>query len=417
MLSEAIQKSWRNHPSIDAAAASAGYASRETKEEYSAYLPDLNVTASGGRQFANNSTSRGLSTVRGSGYSNIWDANVSLRQQIFDAGGRSNRVESARVREQMAEINFLDIKDILASTVASSYIELLRVYQSLSMLSAHANIMSDYITRMESAVAEGVIDDGEYRQAQEVKLSLEILRNEFNIQLKSAEAAYLEVVGELPSGELTTPLLGQSAIPSSMGQAIDQALANYPALQRARLQSESVAFDVEAERSAFFPTIDGELSYLKSEKRDVIGGESEEAKALMRMNWNFETGGGALHRVSKQKFQHEEALANVRELSRQTERQVRLSYAEYEGAIAALQTQNKRQTLSQNLFQTYQEQFEGARISLLQLMQAENAKFQSNLDQVAAQHRVLNAQYAILSALGRSQIIVSGASMAEAISR
>lgn len=416
-LAESIQTAWKKHPSIDAAAAGSGFAAREIKEEFSAYLPDLNLSASGGRLFANNSTSRGINTVRGEGYSGTWDGNVALRQQFFDGGQRDGRVNSAKLRLKAAQSTISDTKDILASSVAASYIELLRVYRAMSMFEQHRAAMQSYVDRLKQAVAEGAADDSEYNQALELQLSLQNIAIDVETQLKNAEAAYIESVGEPPMGALSTPILPDGTIPPSAEAAIAYAKAAHPALMRARQESQSAAYDIEAERAGFYPTIDGELSYLKSERRDVIGGEAEEMKALMRMNWNFETGGGTFHRIGKRKFLHEESLARVRELERQINRAIRFGYAEYEGATQQLVMENERLTLFENLFATYREQFEGARISLLQLMQAENQKFLAHLDQVSAQHRVLNAQYAILSAMGQAQTVAGGyedAAMAKA---
>ncbi len=406
-LAEAINASWKNHPSMKAAAAKTGYSYRERQEEFSAYLPDLSLSASGGRQFADNATSRGINTVRGEGYSGIWDGSASLRQNFYDGGGRNSRVAAAEAREKSAAINVLDVKDVLASSVAASYIELLRVYQNLSAMAAHRAEMQDYLARITAATEEGAVDDNEYRQALDINLSIEGIISQLTAQLKTAEAAYYEAVGEMPTGELETPLLPSSAIPENVTDALAAIDNAHPALQRSKYDALSAARQIDSEKSAFYPVVDGELSYTKSEKRDIIGGEAEDAKAVMRMNWNFETGGAVFHRISKKKFYHEETLARAKELKRQIERSVRLGYAEYEAAIENLEIQARRNQLFRDLYQTYQDQFEGARVSLLQLMQAKNQMFLSDIDQVDAQHRVLNAQYAILSAMGRTQSVAS----------
>jgi adhesin transport system outer membrane protein len=62
-----------------------------------------------------------------------------------------------------------------------------------------------------------------------------------------------------------------------------------------------------------------------------------------------------------------------------------------------------RQELNQKLFDTYETQFEGAVVSLLQLMQADNQLFNSKLEAMNAKHRFALSQYAALASVGKLQ--------------
>ena len=404
-LTETVRAAWMNHPSIAAAMAGSHYAAQEVREEKSAYYPEINLSATGGRQYANNSTSRGLSVTRGAGYSNLWDATISLRQGLYDGGERSSRVKAATHRYEATDSDLANVQDLLAGAVASSYVEILRVYRGLAMVDAQRVAAGDYVARIEAAVNDGAADESEYNQAVDIVLSLDVIANQYEVDLHRAESAYTEIVGRAPSGAFETPLVQDGLIPVRAGEAIEVAQSGHAALQRMVMEAEAAAHEIDVERAALFPNIDGELSYLKSEKRDIIGGEAEDARAVVRMNWDFEIGGGAQRRIDKRKYRYEEMQARVREIERQIERDVRMAYAEYEGALKGLATQDQRLQVAQQLLVTQTEQFEGARISLLQLMQAENQAFLTHLDQIAAQHRILNAQYGILTAMGKARIL------------
>lgn len=407
-LAEAVRSAWNNHPSLTAAQAQQDYSASEIKEEYGAYFPELSLSAYGGRQYGDNATSRGLSVTRGEGYSNLWEGNATLRQGLFDAGGRDSRVDAAKIREDAATATAEDTKDILAHTVALSYMELLRVYQNLALIDKHRAKIDTYIGRIKQAVDNGAADEAEYKQALDMALVWEDQSITNETLLESAKAAYFEAVGEMPQGQLKTPPLPPGAMPASLNGAIAIAKDGHPALVRAQLDAQAAKFGIETEESGLFPTLDGELSYLKSDKKDLLGGEVTDARALLRMNWAFNTGGSAYQRIAKSKYRHAELNARYEELERQVERGVRLAYAEYDGAQKRLETQKKRYELAQNLLTTSQEQFEGARISLLQLMQAEDQAFQVLLENLNAQNQVKVTQYGILSAIGASSAIASG---------
>ena len=54
-----------------------------------------------------------------------------------------------------------------------------------------------------------------------------------------------------------------------------------------------------------------------------------------------------------------------------------------------------------SFLETYEVQFEGALISVLQLMQADNQVLLTKLESLNAQSRLLLARYGILSAMGK----------------
>jgi adhesin transport system outer membrane protein len=121
------------------------------------------------------------------------------------------------------------------------------------------------------------------------------------------------------------------------------------------------------------------------------------------MSWNFSTGGEQFARIRRSKYSHKEAQSRQREIQRQIEQNVKLSYNEYNTSARQLELLKQRQDLNEKLFATYQSQFEGARVNLLQLMQAHNQLFNTNLESVNGHYRYLAAQYGVLASMGQLQ--------------
>ena len=192
-------------------------------------------------------------------------------------------------------------------------------------------------------------------------------------------------------------------MPATLEEAIELARKQHPLVQGAAYTSQSAAYDVEAEKAPLMPEVEGELSYMKEEKRDLIGGEIEDGRAVINMNWAFETGGGQIARIKRKKFAHAEALSRVREAEKQVELGVRLAWSEYQTAQEQIANQELRQELNAKLFDTYEIQFEGGKISLLQLMQGDNQLFTTCLEKINGKYRLLIAEYALLSSMGRLQ--------------
>ncbi len=402
-LNEAVEAALRNHPSAEAAQAAIGIAHEQGREEFSGYFPELSASGTYGRVYGDNSTSRGLVTDRGAAYSYLGEGSFSIRQMIFDGLETPSRVQAANTRARQAGTSAVDVRESLALRAAQAYVNVLRIRAGLEMLYAHRSQVDEYLERIDIMVTEGVADEAELQQAKEVRVILAGIVKEYEGQGKAAEADYMEVTGHMPQGDMIKQSPRLDLVPAYADDATTFAKSHHPAVLAAELEAAASGYDIDAEKAALYPDLDGELSYLKSDKDDVIGGELVDARAVFRMNWNFSTGGAELARIKRKQLEHQESVAQMQEVHRQIERDVRLAYSEFETSRAQYGLLGERAELNGNLFETYKTQFEGARISQLQLMQTHNQLFNTLLEKVNGEHRLLAAQYAILASVGRLQ--------------
>ena len=402
-LEDAIRATITTHPSIETATASSDAAFQEKSEHRSGYFPKLQVNGSTGRIYGDNATSRGLSVSRGSGYSNMWRGSVSATETIFDGFETRNRVKSAASKKKSADLNVLDVREALSYRAAQSYIDLMRARDGLALLHGHGKKVDDYLARIKQMVDDGGSDEAEHQQARDIRVILNGLIDDYEGQVRAAESNYFDMTGHASDGELSVPAVPEEFMPATLEEAIELARKQHPLVQGAAYTSQSAAYDVEAEKAPLMPEVEGELSYMKEEKRDLIGGEIEDGRAVINMNWAFETGGGQIARIKRKKFAHAEALSRVREAEKQVELGVRLAWSEYQTAQEQIANQELRQELNAKLFDTYEIQFEGGKISLLQLMQGDNQLFTTCLEKINGKYRLLIAEYALLSSMGRLQ--------------
>lgn len=402
-LDSAVRSALEHHPASEAASIAVDVSRKERSAEHSGFFPELSTGATWGRVYQDNSTSRGLSVTRGAAYSYFGEGTVSLRQPLFGLYRTLNLYDAADARVKSSLNTAIDTKENLAFRAVQSYIDVLRTRNALALLRGHYKKVAEYSNRINSMVDEGAADEAELQQAKEIIVVLEGIISDYESQHRSAEANYAEVTGHMPEAEMSMPTMRYDFIPEGSGEAIQYAVLNHPAVKAAENESVAADRDVDAEVSSLIPDLDGELSYLKNDKDDIVGGEAEDARAVLKLNWNLSTGGAQLARIKQKKYQHQETLARVRETQREIERGVRLSYSEFKAAQDQLEHIAKRVTLNEDLFETYEAQFEGALISQLQLMRADNQLLNTKLEKMNAEHRFQAAGYAILASMGRLQ--------------
>ena len=391
----------KNHPQVELAKAKLLAAQEEESSQVSGYFPELSMNAAGGRIYGDNATTRGLTTTRGAAYSNYWEAGVSASQPLFDGFETLNRVRAAAAERKSANMSIMDVHEQIAYRTVQAYLNVAQSRIALNMLADQRAKVQDYLKRIEGNVEQGGSDEAELQQAKDVLVILDGFVADYNGQKKIAESQYLEMVGNLPPTSMKKPELAQGIIPPSPQEAFALAEKSHPSIQSATLMSKAAKHQIEAEEGLLYPDFSGELSYLQSDKKEEIGGEIEDAKALVRMNWQFETGGGQLARIRKKKQELHQARAQESELTRQIQRDIGIAYAERDTAATRYKNNAKRYALNKKLLETYNVQFDGGRVSLLQLMQADNQLFNTKLEAILSQYRLMAAEYGILAGMGR----------------
>lgn len=400
-IHDAVSAALASHPGVDIARAQVESAHEDENVVFSNLFPELNATATGGRVFGNNATSRGLNVSRGEAYSWLWEGSASVTQPIFDGFETYNRIDAARAREGAAQFTMADAQQALALRAASAFLNVMRAQEAYAKTLSYQDRIKDYLSRIHGMVEGGAADAAEEAQAKNIQSQLENSVAEMDGQVKLALADYAEATGSMPSGELkATNGIAELLFPSAQ-EAIDHASKSHPLVLSARKNIEAEEEEVSAEKGVLFPTLDGEISTLKRDQKEEIGGEVVDSRAVMRMNWGFSTGGAQLARIRKAKSERSQALARSAQTQREIERDIRKAYAEYETAKKQKELNAKRAGVTKELFQTYEKQFEASKVRLLQLMQAENQVFSSELEQINANYRLQMAEYSTLASAGR----------------
>ncbi len=402
---DAVQEAITSHPSVTGAQAAKDASAQGVREERSAYYPELSANATGGRVYGDNATSRGLSVTRGAGYSGFGEGSASLTQRIYDWGETSNKVDAATARDHEAESQITGTRETAGLHAAQAYIALLRATKLKAAGADNLAIIDGYQKKIETQVKEGGSDEAELNRANDFLLLAQNAATEFDGQYQQALADYMEATGGKPGADLTRPPMPAS-LPNTLDKAIQQAFDTHPQVVAAKQAIVAADHDIHAQKSMYLPKISAQGSYLKRDEADIIGGEAIDARAVLKADWNYSTGGAELARVARAEAAKAQAQAQLDETYRKIEHDVRVSWSALDVVRQQEKTQADRKTATSKVVDTYKTQYEGGgQRKLIELMQAESQAFDASVAYDNADLGVLNASYTLMAAMGE---LVSG---------
>lgn len=398
-LNEAVEAALQNHPRHEVAILQLEAASEKRREERSGFFPTVSASASGGRIYGDNSTSRGLSVTRGAGYSWLWEGNVALTQNLFNGLATVNKHGAAKDREDAARYTKDDVREALTAETVLAYLDVVRTSKGIKLLEQSLAEMEKYQPQFEILVEEGAVDSTDWNQAIDTIEGLNSLIIDYEAQHKSALGRYQMMTGSLPTETLVKPNLVLD-IPGDFDLAKGWTLENHPQLLAYQGITHAAWHDAQAERASFLPKLDSEFSYYKKDQEDVIGGEVVDARALLKASWGFSLGGGELAKFKQSRKRYQETMADRRDREKTLINTLNDAWINKEKLEVKHIVLKRRAALSNALLKTRRDQFEGGQISLLQLMQSHRQKQALAFEALQLEYTQLSSDYLLLSAMG-----------------
>jgi adhesin transport system outer membrane protein len=196
-------------------------------------------------------------------------------------------------------------------------------------------------------------------------------------------------------------------MPATLAEAEALARTNNPRVQEAIADLSTSREEIRAAKSELGPRLNLEGTARGGHDIDGFEGKTTDIGARLALRWNIFNGGIKEANVREQQGRADETHARLFERTRQAEEDVRSAWSRLENQtrlVGELETQSR---VTDDLLLSYREQFNVGRRSLLDVLDAQNTRYNvqaqaesAKLAKVYAQYRVLAATNRLIEALG-----------------
>ena len=224
------------------------------------------------------------------------------------------------------------------------------------------------------------------------------LVSRIKLAAETASAKYRNVVGRKPAK--LHSLKYAPGLPKYAGQAFQKALINNPELQVLESDATAAEFDTEQFRSSLYPQLFLEGSATRGEDLEGTRGQNDEYKASVVLRWSLFDGGIRRNRemelselASQKRIEQQIKARDIRE-------EIDVAWAKLttgKQEIAAIGNQVSR---NKRLVDSYRNEYEADKRSLLDVLNAESGKFASEFEFSNARALNIFASYQLLASMG-----------------
>jgi adhesin transport system outer membrane protein len=327
------------------------------------------------------------------------DNNFTFRQMAFDGFLASNTVASARATFEGSKDAVAFTGEILGVRVVQLYIDMLRNQEFVGYAESNVRELSGITDQIKKLASAGRGTTADVNQAESRLAQGRSALEQRKGELRAATARYVEFVGEEPR-DLANPGVPVYRRPDSEDAAVQQAIANNPSAQVTAASYQAKKSDAKAADAPFYPRLDAELLGSTGSNLDGAKGRDSDFNARMRLRYNAFNGFGDVARRGRANEEANAAQQDDSEQRRQIREDVRVAFRNVGTAEERIVPLRQHTESSERVLKGYRSQFELGRRSLLDLLDAQNELFQSQLSRTDGEYRIVLSHYELIFTMG-----------------
>jgi adhesin transport system outer membrane protein len=403
-LREAVQSALATNPQIRQAVSNRAATQQELEQGKGLYYPRISVEGSAGVRELRNPTRRRI----GIADKTLWpiEGDLIVDQLLFDSGGRAAEVRRQAARSDAAAARVQERSEFVALNVSRTYIDYLLQQRLVAIAQDNVTFHERLAGDLREGVAKGSISIADQQQAEERLQAARARVTEAREDLDTAAITFQTLTG-VPIDTVSMPPDLTQCMPATLQEAEAAARVTNPRVREAMADLATSREEIRAARAELGPKFSLEGRARAGHDIDGFEGRTTDLQALGVLRWTLYNGGTKEANVREQQERTNEVHARLFQRTREAEEDVRSAWSRLQNQTALASELEAQGRISDDLLLSYREQFNIGRRSLLDVLDAQNSRYNvqqqaetARLAKLYAQYRVLAAENRLIECLG-----------------
>ena len=366
----------------------------ELEQAKGLYLPRITLEMSAGVRRLENATRRALGIANDELYP--LEAGIRAEQTLIDFGRRRGEKLRQAARVDGAALRVVERSEFIALQSARQYLDVLLQQRVVAAAEDNMTFHNSLVSDLSSGVSAGSISIADLQQAQERAKAASVRVSEAKEALQNARIELLALSG-LQVDEVQMPPAMAEKLPGSLSEAVGLTRARHPKVLEAQADVDAANAEAKKAKGDFAPTIGLELSGRIGDDIDAFRGETNDLLGRVVLRWDIFDGG-----INRAKYQEmvrraSESRFRLHETERNAEADTRRAWNARETQTAVFRDLVDQSKSTDELLLSYREQFSVGRRSLLDVLDAQNTRFNVQVRAETARFSEMFAVYQILA--------------------
>lgn len=394
-MREAIETAIASNPEIIQAQMNTEAIQFEREQAQSLYFPTIDVEASAGARRLENTTRRVL------GIADNWltplEAQARADWTILDFGRRRGELLRQAARVDGASLRVVERSEFIALQVSRQYLNILLQERIVAAAADNVAFHQQMTSSLSEGVSQGSISVADLQQAEERLQAAVVLKTEAEEDLQNARTALRRLTGlDITRANLPSGMAEQ--LPPNQEVAIGMARTANPLVREAQADVDAANAMVTAAKAELAPRVGVDVTGRVGDDIDGFQGETNDVQGRVYVRWQLFDGGRRAAAVQEMVRRASEARYRLHDRVRGAEEDVSNAWTAMTTQASVLKALDRQSQISDDLLLSYRSQFNVGRRSLLDVLDAQNTRFNTQVRRETARFSEMFAEYQVLAA-------------------
>lgn len=407
-LKDAVTVAVNSNPEIAQAQYNKEAIQFERKQAQGLYAPRIDIEGSAGIRYLDNNTRRALNIDK----EELWPLEAQVRGEwtLIDFGRRRGELMRQSARVDGASLRVLERSEFVALQVARQYLDVLLQQRVVAASQDNVGFHQSLVGDLTTGVQQGSISIADQQQAQERLQAAMVRQSEAEQSLEEAKISLRRLTG-LDISQVQVPPTLAEQLPASIDEAVGLARTANPLVREAEADVDAAHAMAKSAKGDTLPRIGVGASGRIGEDIDGFRGNTRDVQAQVFLRWNLFDGG-----INRAKYQEmvrraSEARYRLFQVTREAEADARTAWTTLNTQARVGEQLSTQSRVSDDLLLSYRSQFNVGRRSLLDVLDAQNTRYNVQVRLETARFSEIFARYQTLAATNR---FLTGLSVAPA---
>lgn len=322
-----------------------------------------------------------------------------VTQRLFDGFNRRGERHHQASRVDGASHRVWERSEFIALNIIREYLEAGRLLRIVQFSKDNVAYNKKIHGNLKEGEASGSISVADRQQAEERVFAAEARLIEATEDLNGAKIRFFKLVGK-PLDDFQQPRSVASLQPRSLSSALGTARTNNPLIKIAKADLDAARALIVQARSEYLPKVDLEVQGRHGRDLDGVFGQESEVRAEVVLRWNVFKGGIDRANTQEQIRRSDEERFGLRRAHREVEESVRLAWERRVQQRRRYARLRDQLASTERLIDSYAEQFKVGDRSLLDLLDTQNTRFNTQISVETARNALEFAEYRVLASVG-----------------
>lgn len=378
-MKQAVHSAVTSHPTGKAHRASQRAFAHEVEASRRSYLTQVQIFGDIGKERVSNFTS--LSAIDNDTWKLTREIGVSANLVLFDGYERANHLYRSSAQLDGAVYRLLATSETLALNAVEAYVDVVRHRQLLSIARRNIRRHREILVQIDARVKGGKAPASDRTQIEERVYAARAVEVEIKKANADAVSKYRKVVGKEPGRNMSIPPIRN--LPGSVRSVVSASIANNYELKAASKTVRESEYAAAINRATTAPKVSLEGRATYSEDRGGSRGSENDLYVGLKLSWKLYDAGitdareeALIERTNEAIFTRDAKVRDIREIAEKSWNS--FQNGRKRAALLAAQVQSNR-----TIVRSYIEEYELSKRTLLDVLDAEKALFNSRFQQIS----------------------------------